>query len=168
MIKITMNLDADAAKAMLSALSASMKDMTPVLKPIGETIRTSIVKNFEVGGRPQGWMKLSPLTVIKARGYKTARAKGNVFNVGVKAGESGKKILVSSGRLMKSINVQQVSAREVVVGTNVVYAAIHHFGGQAGRGRKVTIPARPYMLIQKEDWEEIARIASDYLLKQKT
>jgi len=29
-------------------------------------------------------------------------------------------------------------------GSEVVYAAIHNFGGQAGRGKKVTIPKRPY------------------------
>lgn len=28
---------------------------------------------------------------------------------------------------------------------DVVYALIHELGGQAGRGRKVTIPARPYL-----------------------
>lgn len=32
-------------------------------------------------------------------------------------------------------------------GSNKPYAAIHHLGGQAGRGKKVTIPARPYLPI---------------------
>jgi phage virion morphogenesis protein len=146
MIKVTFNLDADMAKATLAALSAKMKNMTPVMKTIGQVIRTSIQKNFEEGGRPQGWIKLSPATVGKKR-------KG--------AG----KILVDSGRLKNSIKVQAFSDR-VEVGTNVIYAAIHHFGGQAGRGGKVRIPARPYMLIQEEDWKEIDEAASDFLMKQ--
>lgn len=32
-----------------------------------------------------------------------------------------------------------------VFGSNVAYAAIHEYGGQAGRGKKVTIPKRPYV-----------------------
>jgi phage virion morphogenesis protein len=66
---------------------------------------------------------------------------------------------------MRSISVR-ASSDKVVVGTNVVYAAIHHFGGQAGRGRKVTIPARPFMMIQDEDWKEINEVSADYLLRE--
>lgn len=33
----------------------------------------------------------------------------------------------------------------VTVGTNVDYAAIHEFGGRAGRNHSVTIVSRPYM-----------------------
>ena len=32
-----------------------------------------------------------------------------------------------------------------IVGSNKVYAAIHQFGGNAGRDKKVQIPARPYL-----------------------
>ena len=144
MIRLTATLDADMAKATLAALSAKMKNMTPAMKTIGQAIRTSINKNFEAGGRPQGWVRLSPATVAK---------KGRDIK------------LIDKGRLKRSIKVQAFPDR-VVVGTNVVYAAIHHFGGQAGRGRKVTIPARPYMLIQGEDWKEINETAADYLLKK--
>ena len=146
MIKLTWILDADMAKATLVALSAKMKNMTPAMKTIGQVIRTSIQKNFEQGGRPQGWIRLSPATQKKRKGSK---------------------ILVDTARLKNSIKIQASSDR-VVVGTNVVYAAIHHFGGQAGRGRKVTIPARPFMLIQGEDWKEINEVGADYLLRNKT
>jgi len=42
-----------------------------------------------------------------------------------------------------------------VVGTNKVYAAIHQFGGDAGRNKKVKIPARPYLKLTEKDFEEI-------------
>ena len=32
-----------------------------------------------------------------------------------------------------------------VTGSNKVYAAIHQFGGEAGRSQSVKIPARPYL-----------------------
>jgi phage virion morphogenesis protein len=51
----------------------------------------------------------------------------------------------------------------VVLGVNKVYAAIHHFGGPAGRGRKVTIPPRPYLGLSEADREEIRAILNDYL-----
>ena len=146
MIKLTMTLDADMAKATLAALSAKMKNMTPVMKTVGQLLRTSIQKNFEQGGRPRGWVRLSPATVAK---------KGRDIK------------LIDTGRLKRSISVR-ASSDKVVVGTNVVYAAIHHFGGQAGRGHKVKIPARPFMMIQDEDWKEINETAGDYLLKRWT
>jgi hypothetical protein len=51
----------------------------------------------------------------------------------------------------------QATGSRAVVGTNVVYAAIHQMGGQAGRGGRVKIPARPFLMVQDEDWREIGR-----------
>ncbi|OPE24472.1 phage morphogenesis protein, partial [Pseudomonas aeruginosa] len=34
---------------------------------------------------------------------------------------------------------------EAGIGSNLVYAAIHQFGGDAGRGHQVEIPARRYL-----------------------
>ena len=45
------------------------------------------------------------------------------------------------------------------------YAAIQNFGGKAGRGRKVSIPARPFLVIQDEDWREIGEELENFLLK---
>jgi phage virion morphogenesis protein len=147
MIKSTVTLDAERAKATLAALKGKLKNMTPVMKTIGQVVRTSIQKNFELGGRPEGWIRLSPATVAKKR-------------------KGGGRILVDSARLKNSIKVQ-ASSDKVVVGTSVIYAAIHHFGGMAGRGKKVKIPARPYMLVQDEDWKEINEVSADYLLREK-
>jgi len=38
---------------------------------------------------------------------------------------------------------------------NKVYAAIHQLGGQAGKNKKITIPARPYLKLTDNDFEEI-------------
>lgn len=74
--------------------------------------------------------------------------------------------LVDTGNLMNSVQLGSVSAKgnkaEVTVGTNVIYAAIHEFGGTIvarnakalvfktkdgiwHRVKSVTIPARPFM-----------------------
>lgn len=58
----------------------------------------------------------------------------------------GGKTLQLTGQLAASISTQ-VGNDFARIGSNKPYAAIHHLGGQAGRGRKSTIPARPYLPI---------------------
>ena len=49
------------------------------------------------------------------------------------------------------------------------YAAIHQFGGKAGRGRKVTIPARPFLPVKSDgsiypaEQAEIIKALNEYL-----
>ncbi len=54
------------------------------------------------------------------------------------------KPLYDTGNLLRSIK-SVVEDDEAIVGSTVEYAAIHEFGGNAGRGRRVHIPARPYL-----------------------
>jgi len=49
------------------------------------------------------------------------------------------------------------------VGTNKVYAAIHQFGGDAGRNKKVKIPARPYLKLGNKELNTINEAISEYL-----
>jgi len=42
---------------------------------------------------------------------------------------------------------------ELVYGSSVVYAAIHEYGGKAGKGGKAVIPARPYFNPAIEKWK---------------
>ena len=37
----------------------------------------------------------------------------------------------------------------------IVYAAIQQLGGQAGKNKKVNIPARPYLKFSEDDYNEI-------------
>lgn len=48
-------------------------------------------------------------------------------------------------------------------GTNVLYGAIHHFGGRAGRGHRARIPARPYLGVSDDDRAELVNIENDLL-----
>lgn len=54
------------------------------------------------------------------------------------------KTLIKDHHLYDSY-VFQLARGGVVVGSNKVYAAIHHFGGETGRGHKTKITARPVM-----------------------
>lgn len=74
----------------------------------------------------------------------------------------------TSGLLRDTI-AWQAGSDWVSVGTNRFSdvtphgAAIHQFGGQAGRGRKVTIPARPFLGFSEADKAGILAILSEYL-----
>ena len=63
-----------------------------------------------------------------------------------RAAKENGKTLQKTGQLAASLTTQS-SNDFARIGTNKVYAAIHHMGGQAGRSRKVNIPARPYLPI---------------------
>jgi len=78
----------------------------------------------------------------------------------------GTDLLVSS-RLMKSIH-HKVAGDTIYIGTNVIYAQIHHLGGKAGRGRKVNIPARPYMFLDDADRSFIQQRIKLFMEKQLT
>jgi phage virion morphogenesis protein len=56
----------------------------------------------------------------------------------------GKMLQVSAGGLAASITPFS-SGHEAGLSVSKPYAAIHQFGGKAGRGRKVSIPAREYI-----------------------
>lgn len=71
---------------------------------------------------------------------------GDPWKQSKRAKREGGKTLQKTGQLAASLTTQS-SNDFARIGTNKVYAAIHHMGGQAGRGRKVNIPARPYLPI---------------------
>ena len=74
--------------------------------------------------------------------------------------------MLDTGALRSSIQVTSVTPRSVTVGTNLPYAAIHQFGGMAGRGRKVRIPARPFMGIDERGARQIVDTLREYILKE--
>lgn len=118
---------------------------------IGEIIQTSIIRNFEEGGRPAAWKDLAEST--KKQRERQGKWPGQIL---VRSG--------ARGGLMGSISYD-ARPKEVVFVANKPYAAIHNFGGQAGRNKSVEIPAREYMMIQDEDWPEILETLNDFLIK---
>lgn len=104
---------------------------------IAERLIRSIQLNFKAGGRPNKWTK---------------RKDNKTHN-----------ILIKSGILKNSIfaTVDQ-NVGKINIGTNVVYAAIHNFGGKAGRNHSATIPARPFMLVQQQDYKYINNLLQKF------
>nr|MBP8981230.1 phage virion morphogenesis protein [Syntrophobacterales bacterium] len=99
--------DTEVNKA-LTDLSARMRNLRPVMREIGEIVRTSVERNFAAGGRPK-W-------------DESGRVK-----------REGGQTLSLTGRLRRSFarpGAVQAGNDRVAIGTNVVYAAIHQLGGK--------------------------------------
>lgn len=130
----------------LNELKKKVKNLTPVMNEIGNYIKNESELSFEKQQSPFGekWKPLSVATLTPMISYTK---KGKVSKASEQA-LKGRLILVRSGRLVNSITYK-ADASSVTIGTNLIYAAIHQFGGKAGRNRAVNIPARPYMPISK-------------------
>lgn len=160
---------------LLERIRKKLGDLTPAMKIIGSTVRASVIRNFEKSGRPSKWKKHSRLTE-KRRG-------------------KGAKILMGqglAGGLAASINYK-ADKDNVKIGTNKIYGAIHQLGAKKGsfgtvaasikahmrKGVKIKahtrkmklpwgdIPARPFLVVQKEDWGEITEALIEFLLDKK-
>lgn len=145
-IEIVTNAHAFAAE--MTEIAERFGSALPAMEIIGEIVTTSVQRNFEKGGRPAGWQPLSSATLAMKKGGSVLIGKG------------------FGGGLLGSIHAEP-AANQVMIGTDKIYAAIHQFGGQAGRGLKTTIPARPFLLVQDEDWPEITESLGEYLLTGK-
>ncbi len=173
---ITARVEDAEVRKLLSDILVRTNNLKPAMGIIGNIVRKSIHRNFEVGGRPP-WIP-------------SQRAK-----------KTGDKTLIKTRQLMNSFTIDAFRDR-VEVGTNKKYAAIQHFGGdinhparertmffrkyksgerkgltrfskesKAGYGMKVPgraytihIPARPFMMVQDEDWPEMTQRLGKYLI----
>ncbi len=141
-MSITISIDDTAVMAALDHLRERVTDMQPAMQGIGNKMFQFINLGFEESKDPWGnsWEKLSVATMLKRRHG---------------AGAGSDKPLVNFGHLASSFSAQ-ADANSVTVGTDWMDgtidngAAIHQFGGQAGRGHKVTIPARPFLPIRDD------------------
>lgn len=129
----------------MQEIAARFGSAQPALEIIGETLTASVMRNFEKGGRPDGWEPLAEATLAVKKGGSILVGKGH------------------AGGLLGSIHYQ-AEETVVYVGTDKIYGAIHQFGGMAGPGRKVEIPQREYLLVQPEDEEEFLAALNDFLL----
>lgn len=155
-VRITINT-AEFANA-VQGLGALMRRPQAAMAEIGEALILSTQERAAAEQSPDGvaWPKLNP-------GYAAAKRGGSMLR--------------ESGRLLGSLT-RRVQGNQVLIGTNVIYAAIHQFGGtirpkgakrlafRLGRtrvfARSVSIPARPWLGVSDADRAEIIAIFTDH------
>ena len=128
---------------------------------------TELARVAGVLSHPEGIMDCIGRYLVASalRRFESERAPdGTPWLKSARAVAEGNRTLTDTGQLRRSIaHVVNDGGRAVEVGTNVVYAAIHQFGGLARKGRRARIPARPYLGIDERDRDAIARIVSRVL-----
>lgn len=145
----------EAVRDALKALAARMGNLAPVLTVLGDSITERTKQRFDTSTAPDGtpWKPNSAATLgmlsAKLAGSKSNVRKGGSLNAKGLRELANKKPLIASGFLRQQI-IPVVAGQTLTVSATPKYAAIHQFGGQAGRGHKVTIPARPFLPIKPD------------------
>lgn len=139
-VSIAIDLDDEVLKLALDRIESLLKDLSEPLEDIGASLVSSTLGRFEQGRGPDGVA------------WRPSR----------RAIDQGGQTLIDSGLLRSSI-VYEAGSDQVRVGSNRVYAAIHQEGGQAGRGGKTRLPARPYLGVNDDDRDEIRAIVDDWI-----
>ena len=138
------------------------------MRDIGGLLEKETDDNFRAQGRPR-WKPLSQATILnrlmgktrdgKSKGIASIlRKDGNLLASAQRKLDGGLAILQDTGVLRGSIRVYSdrdsvtIGAARVKTkaGTPMQYAAIHQFGRIAGRRKKVRIPARPFIPVDRD------------------
>ena len=162
--RIRIEVDDEAAVAAVRRLVRRVANPRPAFDEIGSYVVASTIRRFETEAGPGD------------RPWRKSR----------RAAREGGQTLTDSARLRQSIT-HNVLPDGVEVGTNVIYAAIHQFGGRTpprtirpkrrkalyfpGAAHPVakvnhpgsTIPARPFLGIDERDEVAISRIVARHL-----
>lgn len=143
---IEVRVDDRAVQDALKALAERCGNVGPVLRAIGEDVVEDAKRRFETSTGPDG-KRWAPNARATIEAYIAARGgfgKRGINKRGIAAAMAKKPLIGHSGDLRRQI-FARVTGNTLTVGVSPKYAAIQQFGGRAGRGLKVTIPARPFL-----------------------
>lgn len=154
----------DTVQNQLRRLAERGANLTPLLKNMGEQVLNSTQERFESSTDPDGnrWASNSPVTFARLLGSRHTNKSGKINARGVSRVMS-KKPLILSHTLQGSIRYQ-LNGQSVMVGTNLVYAKMMHFGGAKSAFPHLwgDIPARPFLGISASDKQVLERMVVDY------
>lgn len=140
---IVMTVGSKDFERRLNLLTQRLRYPASAMRKIAQTLETITDQNFAAQGRPR-WKPLAASTIRARLGGKKAYTKKGTLKKSAQAYQSSMKTLQVTGHLAASIH--SASGQDwALIGAGMPYARIHQLGGRAGRGRKVTIPARPYL-----------------------
>ena len=143
---IEIKIDNKDVERKLLELAQKGENLRPLMKNIAGIFASATEENFKNEGRPDKWTELSEATKKQRTNQK--KWPGQILQV--------------SGQLASSISTQY-DDESAVIGSNLNYAAIHQLGGQAGKNKKVEIPARPYLKLTDDNFEEILTETEKFL-----
>ncbi|CAD6366735.1 phage virion morphogenesis protein [Shewanella xiamenensis] len=138
----------DGALTAFQQLIDRGQNLQPALNAIAEYLRGSTQDRITAGESPDG----TPFAALSD------------YTLSVKS-RNQDKILIERGYLYNL--VYQTTEDQMQLGSTMVYAAMHQFGGTTAPNSMIpnkAIPARPYLGISETDEAEIIATIGDYLM----
>ena len=156
---ITLEINDSEIDAALNRLARAVTDMTPVMQDIGEDLVVSTRERFIAGVSPVGaaWAPKSQTTI------DAYTRRGDPVDLSPLFGPT---------KRLSSEITWQATGDSVEWGSNLIQAAVMHFGaaqgtlGRTSRGGPMpwgTIPARPFLGVSDEDRTGILAALEDWL-----
>ncbi len=142
-----------AVQSALKALADRAVNLQPVMKEISERMLKDAGKRFGKGTGPDGvkWKEnsIATLQALSDRLGDGYRKKNGTLNSKGHQWLAGKKVLIDTKVLMGAFE-NSYDGNSLTVTNTMQYAAIHQYGGKAGRGHKTTIHARPFLPVKPD------------------
>ncbi len=145
--------------------------MFMALEMVGNTAVDEFMKQTSGDVKDDNFFKTAPTgKLLRVRKGKLQRSITNVLDFSTtKYPAKMKKFIKQSGsKGGKKDSIRKVSLSgnkiEGIIGSKVKYAAIHEFGGKAGRNLSVTIPKRSYLTpAVKETMPDIHQMFDEFI-----
>ena len=151
MFDARVEVDSEELQKYLSKIYRNLKTLKPFFVAIIPVLHGSIVANFREGGRPKKWKPLKPSTIA-----------GRMREGTWPGFHSAQPILMAHGTLFKSIGtVRKIGTGSLEYGTNLEKATYLQYGTKK-------MPARPFVLFQDEDIEQIVSYAAAFAFDPET
>ena len=152
---ISLEVTSDQITQAFSQLVGRTSDFSSITRQIAQDFMTQTALNFRAQSGPDSSGTAQPWVQSK------------------RARLTGGQTLIDHEILKNSIFPRSDSF-SATVGGGVEYAAIHQFGGNAGRGRKTKLPARPFLpfggangeALQVEALEQVVETITNHIAKQ--
>jgi phage virion morphogenesis protein len=149
-LHITINVDAESVTKALTRLSDGLKSPA-FTKAIGEQVVGFSVDRIlsRRNTAPDGsrWPCLAEATIARKK----------------KKGLGHQGTLMESGDLWSKLQPTNPTKDSVEISSPMAYMLVHQMGGKAGKGRKTTIPARPFIGVSRDEEDALRDFVADWV-----
>lgn len=151
----------------------------PLKRSIQQVLAPSFKKNFQAGGRPDKWVPLAPQTVAMRGGatgpilVRTGRLRDTIQQFNIWSVNDTQAAITSLPDKIKYGNVHQegltgeAAMKQAMKGMHKRRVAPSGPGSKPKRsGSAAEIPARPFVMIQDEDYDAIQNVFEKWFLER--